>query len=154
MRFDIISDTHGYLAPELLRELQGADHIVHAGDICSESDYYCLGRIAPVHACLGNNDGGMAYGRDVKRMTSFVADGIRWQVCHYQERLDLKVCDIAICGHSHRPFIERDKYTGTLVMNPGSTTFPRTTMGPTYGRIITEDGEVISAEIVCLELEP
>lgn len=34
-RFDIISDTHGFLSPELLSELAGADVIVHAGDILS-----------------------------------------------------------------------------------------------------------------------
>ena len=39
MRYDIISDTHGFLEPDLLDQLQGADVIVHAGDICSGADY-------------------------------------------------------------------------------------------------------------------
>ena len=60
MRFDIVSDTHGYLSPELLDELEGADYIVHAGDICSEGDYRRLERIATVFMCLGNNDWAMA----------------------------------------------------------------------------------------------
>ena len=32
VRFDVISDTHGYLSSELLEALQGANYIVHAGD--------------------------------------------------------------------------------------------------------------------------
>lgn len=150
MRFDIVSDTHGHLSDELLEALQGADCIVHAGDICSESDYWRLERIAPVRMCLGNNDWGNSYGPDVKRLTKFYSAGLRWQICHYQERLDLVTCDIAICGHTHRPFIERDARTRVLVMNPGSPTFPRTPKGPTIGRIIAEKGHVSEVHIIQL----
>ena len=55
-RIDIISDTHGYLSPALLDELEGADLIIHAGDLTSEMDYEHLCTIAPVRAVLGNND--------------------------------------------------------------------------------------------------
>jgi putative phosphoesterase len=148
MRFDIISDTHGYLSEELLEAVCGADYIVHAGDICSEYDYRTLERIAPVRACLGNNDWGMGYGPAVKRVTSFFSAGLRWQLCHYEERLDLLTCDIAICGHTHRPFVKRDPKTRVLVMNPGSPTFPRTAKGPTIGRIIAENGHVSEVRII------
>jgi len=151
MRFDIVSDTHGYLSEELLKAVEGADYIVHAGDMCSESDYWRLSQIAPVRMCLGNNDWGMDYGPDVKRVTRFFAGGLRWQLCHYQERLDLLTCDIAICGHTHRPFFERDERTRTLVMNPGSPTFPRTAKGPTIGRIVAENGHVREVHIVQLK---
>lgn len=150
MRFDIISDTHGYLSDELLAALQGADYIVHAGDICSESDYWRLSRIAPVRMCLGNNDWGCDYGPDVKRFVQFYSAGLRWQVCHYEERLDLMTCDVAICGHTHRPFIERDPKTRVLVMNPGSPTFPRTAKGPTIGRIEADGGNVQACRIIQL----
>ena len=153
MRFDIVSDTHGYLSEELLEALQGADYIVHAGDICSESDYRTLTQIAPVHMCLGNNDWSNEYGPDVKRMTRFFAAGLRWQICHYVERLDLMTCDIAICGHTHRPYFERDSRTRVLIMNPGSPTFPRTSQGPTMGRIEAENGHVKSCQIIQLRKE-
>lgn len=151
MRFDIVSDTHGYLSPELLKELQGADYIVHAGDMCSESDLRRLERIAPVQMCLGNNDWSYEYGGGVKRKTRFYADGLRWEICHYRERLDLETCEIAICGHTHRPYIEHDSRTNTLVMNPGSPTFPRGRKGPSMGRIITKNGTVLFAEIINLD---
>ena len=72
-RYDIISDTHGYLSPELLEQLQGADVIVHAGDICSPSDYRTLSDIARVQMCLGNNDWAYDYGPMVKDRKIFVA---------------------------------------------------------------------------------
>ena len=109
-----------------------------------------LGALAPVYACLGNNDWGKSYGPDVKRLTKFFAAGLRWQICHYEERLDLLTCDVAICGHTHRPFFERDARTRALVMNPGSPTFPRTAKGPTIGRIIAENGHVSEVHIIQL----
>ena len=49
------------MSPELLDELRGADMIVHAGDICSVSDYHTLCDIAPVKLCLGNNEAKYKY---------------------------------------------------------------------------------------------
>ena len=146
-RFDIVSDTHGYLSPELLSELAGADVIVHAGDICSPSDFRTLERIAPLRLCLGNNDWAYDYGPQVKQTVRFFSSGLRWQLNHYRQRLDLSGCDIAICGHTHRPMIER--MGDVLVMNPGSPTYPRRG-GASMGRIICDDGVVVSAEIVPL----
>lgn len=153
-RVDIISDTHGRLSDELLDQLQGADLIVHAGDFCSPSDYRHLCSIARVEACLGNNDY-EDYGPAVKRRTSFRYQGFWWQVCHYEERLDLAVCDIAVCGHTHRPFVRQE---GTKwVINPGSPTFPRSSTGPSMARMLIKPpadpqgkGEVVSAEVVRL----
>ena len=154
MRFDIVSDTHGHLSGELLAALKGADMIMHAGDCCSYEDYRVLCEVAPMAMCLGNNDWGMDYGPDVKRVTRVFREGLRWQLCHYEERLDLATCDIAVCGHTHRPFVRWGRSPGgggrMLLINPGSPTFPRTADGPTIGRIEAEDGKVVSANIVRL----
>lgn len=157
MRFDIISDTHGRLSDELLEELKGADFIMHGGDCCSYADYQTLCDIAPMEMCLGNNDWGMDYGPSVDRVTRVYKEGLRWQLCHYEDRLDLATCDIAICGHSHRPFVAWQTSPGgagrVLVINPGSPTFPRTHEGPTIARVFAEAGEVRSAQIVQLRRE-
>lgn len=146
----VVSDTHGMLSDALLAELATNDYIVHAGDICSTSNYDSLCNIAPLYACLGNNDGRYLYGPHVGKITRFVLGGLRWQVCHYRELLDLASCDIAICGHTHRPFVEHTK-SNVLVMNPGSPTYPRTMMGPTCGKIVVSEGKIISADIVLLD---
>lgn len=151
-RYDIVSDTHGFLSPELLEALGGADVIVHAGDICSPSDLLTLEAIAPVRLCLGNNDYASDYGPSVRARVIFFGSGLKWQVCHYRQHLNLPMSDIAICGHTHTPFVERDEWTGTLVMNPGSPTYPRRSK-PSMGRIVCDDetGKVVSAEIITLE---
>ena len=148
-RYDIISDTHGYLSPELLAELAGADVIVHAGDICSPRDYLVLQDIARVQMCLGNNDWSYDYGPMVKDRKVFMGSGLKWQVTHYRKRLNLAMCDVAIFGHTHTPVLERDEWTGVLVMNPGSPTYPRRSR-PSMGRIIVEDEKIVEARIITL----
>lgn len=154
MRYDIISDTHGHLSYELLHELEGADLILHAGDCCSLEDYERLRGIARVAMCTGNNDYHFGYGPEVKRVTRVFSSGLRWELCHYEERLDLKTCDVAVCGHTHRPFVRR--VGDVLVVNPGSPTYPRTQLGPTMVRVMVDDGDgtgrgtILSAEIVRL----
>ena len=118
-RVDIISDTHGYLAPELLRAIEGCDLLIHAGDITSESNYAELEVSVPVlRAVLGNNDGYYNYGPDVPRVNEFTYEGVRFSVAHYAEDLPLASSNVAVCGHTHRPRI--DRVHGCLVINPGS----------------------------------
>lgn len=151
-RYDIISDTHGFLSPELLDQLQGANVIVHAGDICSGTDYRTLCAIAPVQACLGNNDWSSDYPPMVKNRKVFYGSQLKWQVCHYRQHLNLSMSNVCICGHTHTPFVEKDEWTGTLVMNPGSPTYPRRSK-PSMGRILVEEetGKIVEAKIITLE---
>lgn len=146
-RYDIISDTHGVLSDILLRQLEGATTIVHAGDICSPSDYRTLCKIAPVQMCLGNNDWTHDYGPQVRERKIFMGSGLKWQVMHYRQRLNLMMSDIAIFGHTHHPCLERDEWTQTLIMNPGSPTSPRGSR-PSMGRIWCEDGRIVDAQII------
>ena len=60
MRVGVISDTHGLLRPEALKALQGAEHILHAGDVGDPSILDDLRSIAPVTAIRGNIDEGGA----------------------------------------------------------------------------------------------
>ena len=74
-RIDIISDTHGHLSDALLGALEGADLIIHAGDITSEADYHELATIAPLRAVLGNNDWYYDYGPEVQALAGFTFEG-------------------------------------------------------------------------------
>ena len=149
IRVGVVSDTHGLLSEALLAELAGSDVIVHAGDICSDTHLRKLEEIAPVHICRGNNDWSYATGMDLKPMLRVTIGGLRWQICHYRERLDPPTCDVAVCGHSHRPSIETTSY-GCTIINPGSPTYPRTQMGPSCARVTIVGGRLESAEIVLL----
>lgn len=148
-RIDVLSDTHGRLSKEVLEALDGCDLIVHAGDITSEDDYITLQALAPLHLCLGNNDWPGQYGPEVTKVVRFEYEGLRFCVTHYHERLVGERFDVGVFGHTHVP--ERKTInSGALVMNPGSPTFPRSSAGPTMGRIYVEDGQVVSSEIVSL----
>lgn len=148
-RIDIISDTHGHLSPALLDQLEGADLIIHAGDITSESDWEHLCTIAPIKAVLGNNDYYRDYGRDVGRLARFTYEGLRFAVAHYREDLPLDEVDVAVCGHTHRSKVLE---TGScLVVNPGSASFPRGSRGATMARMLVSDGNVMSLKIIDLD---
>ena len=58
LRIGVISDTHGFLRPEVEQRLAGVAHIVHVGDIGSPNVIAGLQRIAPVIAIRGNVDTG------------------------------------------------------------------------------------------------
>ncbi len=147
VRVAVVSDTHGKLSDSLLEHLRGSDAIVHAGDMCSALDYDVLAAIAPTFMCLGNNDWSYEYGDRVHATEILHLAGLTWEVCHFRERLKLEGVDIAICGHTHRPYIETTR-EGVLLMNPGSPTYPRGTVGPTFGRITIANGVVEESTIV------
>ena len=151
LRVDVVSDTHGYLSEELLDELRGCDYLIHAGDICSRADLETLEKIAPVHLCLGNNDYPYEYGPNIGREARFSLGGARFQVVHHREQVRPKTADVCIFGHTHRPVIEYAE-NGTLIMNPGSPTSPRSKQGPTIGRLYLKDGKVKDPEIIELPM--
>jgi uncharacterized protein len=55
----VIADTHGLLRPEAIAALQGADLILHAGDVGSAAILDDLRAIAPTTAVRGNVDTGI-----------------------------------------------------------------------------------------------
>lgn len=150
-RVDIISDTHGHLSKELLHAIEGADLVVHAGDFTSVRDVETLkGCTKAFEAVLGNNDHYYDYGPDLQDLDEFVFEGLRFSVAHYCQDLPIERSDVAICGHTHRPEIKRVE--GCLIINPGSTTYPRDPRGPTMARLFVDGGRVIMVKIV--ELRP
>ena len=57
--------------------------------------------------------------------------------------LGLKQGDIFISGHTHTPQLHTDSM-GIICVNPGSTTFPRNVLGPTYGIIDIHSIRILS----------
>ena len=147
-RVDICSDTHGTLSAELVEQLQGADLIIHAGDITSEIDFDCLEAIAPVKAVLGNNDWHYDYGSAVGRVNTFEFEGLNFSVAHYKEDLPVDASDVAICGHTHVP--QMKQVGKCLVLNPGSASYPRSMSGPTMARLWVKDGYIYTHEVISL----
>ena len=118
MKLGIISDTHNLLRPEVLSAVTGADVILHAGDISSQTVIDQLQMIAPVRAVRGNADKDWA--EHLPLFLDFELDGQRIFMTHKKKDLpkDLSEYDLVITGHSHQ---YSETWQGSTVMlNPGS----------------------------------
>ena len=125
-KLGIISDTHGRLNPNVWDVFSQVDYIVHAGDIGDPFILDELGGIAPVYACLGNNDR-QDYGPSVGVYTTACLDGCRMLVTHLPRDAEREIrtgaYQLVIHGHTHVP---RDEViAGVRDVNPGSASRPR-----------------------------
>jgi len=150
MLIGVISDTHGLLRPEALAALQGAQHIIHAGDICAPEVLVALAEIAPVTAVRGNNDKG-GWAVRIPAIVVFEAEGVSIYVVHDLAELDVDPAaagfGVVITGHSHQP--SRDERNGVLYFNPGSAGPRRFRLPICVGRLHIENGAA-RAELVTL----
>ena len=102
MRIGIVSDTHGLLRKEVIEDLKGVDHIIHAGDIDKKEVLDELEKIAPVTAVRGNADKDWAEYLPEKALLEF--EGNKIYVIHNKGKIDDFIMDlpIIIYGHSHK----------------------------------------------------
>jgi len=159
----LISDTHGLLRPEALAEMEGSDHIVHAGDIGSAEVLEALGRIARVTAIRGNNDT-QAWARGLEKTRTIDLAGVRIHVIHDLAELAGDPAErgirVVVSGHSHIPRIagagphpDGAGKPGVLYVNPGSAGPRRFRLPVSVGRLVVAKGEV-TARLVELAVAP
>ena len=117
MRIGILSDTHGLLRDEVVKALDGVDHIIHAGDIDREEVIDSLESIAPVTVVRGNADKDWA--EHIPVTASIDLSGKKFFIIHNKGKIDydLSGYDVIVYGHSHKySCIEN---TGQIWFNPG-----------------------------------
>jgi uncharacterized protein len=124
MKLGIISDTHDFFDPQIVKLFEGVDHILHGGDIGLPRILLELEQIAPVTAVCGNTDEpGFGY-----RLTEVVElQGKNFMLHHIvnphalteslDHRITLEHPAAVIFGHTHKPFSET--IGGVLFLNPG-----------------------------------
>lgn len=115
-KIGIISDTHGLLRQEVLKELQGCEIIFHAGDIGKGEILDKLKGIAPVYAVRGNID------REDTELPESVCVklwGLGFFMVHDRKRIPKQTdaWDIILYGHSHK--YEEKRINHQLLLNPG-----------------------------------
>ncbi len=133
VRIGVISDTHGYLDPQVLDELAGVVHIIHAGDVMDAFILEQLAEIAPVTAVAGNMDDGKL--GKLPREVFVEAAGIGIVVGHKRKRLLKRLGlgkidgvapgddpDAIVYGHDHIPAAQW--LDGVLFLDPGSASAP------------------------------
>lgn len=153
LRLAVVADTHATPHPRmaaLLRTL-APDAILHAGDIGSRAVLDTLAAIAPLFAVRGNIDSrGLPDVIDLDLMRGDTR-ALRILLTHIavngpKLRADARRLAVArgaelvICGHSHVPFIGRDRGIG--VFNPGSIGPRRFALPIVFGTIDIGEGGV------------
>ncbi|MBK9029839.1 MAG: metallophosphoesterase family protein [Myxococcales bacterium] len=130
LRLAVWADTHARPHPAAHAHLAAwaPDAIVHAGDIGAQAVVDDLAAIAPVHAIRGNIDGDLAL-PDELILDVTGGSALRILLVHIgvagprlrgevARRAAAVGAHLVVCGHSHVPFIGRDR--GVAIFNPGS----------------------------------
>lgn len=117
MKIGILSDTHGILKEEVLKNLEGCMAIFHAGDVGNREILEVLKHIAPVYCVKGNND---SEEMGLEESLEVEIEGYKFFMIH-----DLKTIkelpkgyDFVISGHSHQFDIHYKNKT--TYINPGA----------------------------------
>lgn len=162
MRVVVLSDTHAprfwkALPPRVAEHLDGADAILHAGDVCVPFVLDELAEFAPVHVVLGNNDGPDVAAWGAPETLSLELAGLRVSMIHDSGPKDGRPArmhrrfpdaDLVVFGHSHIPLDQTG--AGVRVFNPGSPTDKRRQPHGTLGVLEIADGRLRSAEILAV----
>lgn len=152
MKIAVVSDTHGLLRPEVLPRLEGAESILHLGDVGDPQILEILRQYAPVTAVRGNIDSKGLCSRLPEAEVLLIEGGYLY-LLHNIDALHLDPAaakfSAVLYGHSHKAEIRRHK--GVLYFNPGSCGPRRFNLAVTMGYLhVAADGS-IEPEIVDLE---
>jgi len=149
MTLGLISDTHGFLDPQIPALFQGVDHILHAGDIGSGRILMDLECIAPVTAVMGNNDYGIA-GLDCRETEVVELGGVRILVHHIVTpesplssiggRFASAQPRLVMFGHTHA--IYDAELAGVRFVNPGYSGKPRFSLERSVARMTLDQGKI------------
>jgi hypothetical protein len=163
LRAVVLADTHlraggrRRLPAGVIQLLDGADVILHAGDLVDSSVLTTLESIGPTHAVLGNNDHALA-GR-LPTTTTLELAGVRLAMIHDSgpsagraARLHRRFpdADIVVFGHSHIP-VDAPGLFGQRLFNPGSPTQRRAQPHHTAGVLEFRSGAITATQLVVVD---
>lgn len=126
----LLSDTHSHIDDTILKYVQQADEIWHAGDIGSLVVTDNIKKLKPLRAVYGNIDDDKAR-MEFPLHNRFWCEGVAVWITHIggypgkynqavREELRNNPPQLFICGHSHILKVQFDKSLNLLHMNPGA----------------------------------
>ena len=129
-KIGLLSDTHGWIHPDLFEFFKDVDEIWHAGDIGTMEVADRLALFKPLKAVYGNIDGSNIR-KSFSEVMEFRVEGIDVMMTHIggspgrydfkvRELIKVRKPDIFVCGHSHIAKVARDPAFGFLYINPGA----------------------------------
>ena len=104
---------------------------IHLGDVEGGEEYLNAVVEGEKHIVRGNNDFFSELPKEeefyIGKYRTFITHGHGYYVSldpeHIRQEGKARQADIVMFGHTHRPFLERDKEI--TVLNPGSVSYPR-----------------------------
>ena len=133
MKVLIVSDTHGrhYNLEEVLEREKPLDLLIHLGDAEGAEDYIEVIAECPIEVVAGNNDFYTRLPRELEirigDYKALITHGHYYYVnggtAHIRKAALERGIDIAMFGHTHKPFFEEDD--DVIILNPGSISYPR-----------------------------
>jgi uncharacterized protein len=130
MKIGILSDTHGYLPPQVFKHFSAVDEIWHAGDVGSVDIITQLQNFKPTRGVFGNIDGQDVRGYFPEYIFFNVANTpiLITHIGGYPPRYNSFskplihhfAPKLFVCGHSHILKIQYDAAFDCLHINPGA----------------------------------
>jgi putative phosphoesterase len=161
-RLVVLADTHVRdgaalgLPDEVWRAVDGADGVLHAGDVVGGALLDELAARAPTWAVLGNNDHGLE--ARLPATLEVDVDGVRVAMIHdsgarqgRERRMARRFpgAALVVFGHSHDP-VDAPGVDGQRLFNPGSPTQRRRQPHRSYGELVLDDGVIAAHRVVLL----
>ena len=126
----LLSDTHSHIDDTIVKYVNQADEVWHAGDIGSLVVTDKIKSIKPLRAVFGNIDDDKAR-MEFPLHNRFMCEGVDVWITHIggypgkynqaiREELRTNPPKLFICGHSHILKVQFDKSLNLLHMNPGA----------------------------------
>jgi putative phosphoesterase len=124
LKIGILSDSHGWIHPNIISLMNTCDQIIHAGDIIEEHTLSALTQ--PLTAVRGNNDRHIKL-KDIETLSLpggeiAIEHGQEhgWQIpSHESLRQTHPNAKAIIYGHTHKQVIDTE--SGPWVINPGAS---------------------------------
>ncbi len=157
-RILLLSDTHSHIDEAILKHVDWADEVWHAGDIGDLNVTDTLKKHKPLRAVYGNIDGNEAR-VEFPLHNRFVCEKVSVWITHiggYPGKYNPTVRDemamnppkLFICGHSHILKVQFDKKHNLLHMNPGAAGKSGFHQVRTLLRFVIDDDKIKDLEIV------
>jgi hypothetical protein len=126
----LLSDTHSHIDDQILKHVQNADEVWHAGDIGDLSVTDTIKELKPLRGVFGNIDNDKAR-MEFPEHNRFMCEDVDVWITHiggYPNKYNVRVREeirknppqLFICGHSHILKVMFDKKLNLLHMNPGA----------------------------------
>jgi len=126
----LLSDTHSFIGDDIVKYVQLADEVWHAGDIGDLKVTDAIKKLKPLRAVYGNIDNAEAR-LEFPEHLKFRCEGVKVWITHIggypgryaqavRDQIKIHTPDLFISGHSHILKVINDKKLKLLHMNPGA----------------------------------